>query len=75
MYTEAVVTEAIRFTAIVPTGVPQRALKDTQLQGHFIPKVLANYNIVETDANLKIWRTFFKIIGQFYNIKPSLNFA
>ena len=35
--------EVMRFIALVPAGVPHRALKNTQLQGHFIPKVFARY--------------------------------
>lgn len=38
-YTEAVLMEAQRLSNVAPLGVPHTAMKDTQLQGYFIPKV------------------------------------
>ena len=38
-YTEAVLMEVQRMGDIVPLSVAHQALKDTQIQGYFIPKV------------------------------------
>ena len=45
-YTEAVLMEAQRLSSIAPFTVPHYALKDTFIQGYFIPKVITIKNTI-----------------------------
>lgn len=38
-YTEAVVMETLRMSAVAPIGIPHRALDDAKLGNYIIPKV------------------------------------
>jgi len=37
-YTRAVIHEILRFTSILPFGLPHRTLEDTQLSGIYVPR-------------------------------------
>jgi cytochrome P450 len=53
LYTEAVLMEAQRISGIAPLTVPHYALRDTQLQGHTIPKgsfVSVNLHSIHLDG-------------------------
>jgi len=53
-YTEAVLMEAQRLSSIAPFTVPHYALRDTEIQGYFIPKgsiVQLNLHSVLNDKN------------------------
>lgn len=39
-YTEAVIMETLRMSAVAPIGIPHRALDDAKLGEYIIPKVL-----------------------------------
>lgn len=43
-YTEATVREIMRFETLVPSGLPHRALEDTEFEGYVIPKVTKTQN-------------------------------
>lgn len=37
-YTEAVISEVLRFHTVVPEGLPHATTEDCEFQGYFIPK-------------------------------------
>ena len=39
-FTEAFIAEVMRMSSVAPLGAPHLAMKETQLQGFTIPKVL-----------------------------------
>lgn len=39
-YTEAVIMETLRMSAVAPIGIPHRALDDAKLGNYIIPKVV-----------------------------------
>ncbi|RWS02662.1 Cytochrome P450 2J6-like protein, partial [Dinothrombium tinctorium] len=54
-YTQAVINEIQRWACVVPLNLPRKALADTSILGHFIPKgttVIANFWAVNRDENL-----------------------
>ena len=56
VYAEAILTEAMRMSSIVPVGAFHRAMKDVKFHGYDIPKgtfVLANFHYIH--YNPKIW--------------------
>lgn len=55
-FVEAVLLELLRFKTVVPLGVPHETLRDTVLNGYFIPQgsmVLANLYGAHMDS--KVW--------------------
>lgn len=38
-YTEAVIMETLRMSAVAPVGIPHRSLEDAKLGNYIIPKV------------------------------------
>ena len=48
-YTEACLREIMRIDALVPIGVPHRAMKDIKFHGYDIPEV--QYTIIFTQTN------------------------
>lgn len=49
-YTEASLREIMRFETLVPSGLPHKALVDTDFMGYNIPKV-RNYSLLSTQKN------------------------
>lgn len=55
MYTSAFLLEVQRYYTIVPLAGPRRVLKDTNIDGYFVPKgttVLISLGDLHTDSNL-----------------------
>lgn len=51
-YTEAVITETLRFASFTPQGVHHKALKDQEFKGYLIPKgtiIVANLHYIHYD--------------------------
>lgn len=55
-YTEATILEVMRLTTIVPFALPHCTLKETTLQGHYIPKgTLVYINLWSVNRDPTIW--------------------
>lgn len=53
-YTEATVREIMRFETLVPSGLPHRALEDTEFEGYVIPKVTNTNSLIHFNNNITL---------------------